>query len=401
MSKYSNLKTTKLPSGKYKGYLYYYNEEHKRKQIAYTAKAKKYREAMVELREWEEEIRQAEKEDGKLGNTRTTARLGHTLGEVIQDYLDNQLARGILEKSTYDRQCHSAEERIYPYIGKYDFDEVNRDIINDWLTILANDGLSQNTIYTIFSIPNKVYNYYFKIGEISHNPFTFVQPPKKGKPKSTYLKPEQLDELMDALNNEYAEGDWVWTAVNIALLSGLRRGEICGLRWHDIDFKAGTISVSTAVGQTNQGGYTKNPKNESSIRTFPMIPQLIEVLKCRYDYVEEEFGVVKQTWFVISDKLSSPVEPRMLGRRFKALATKYDLVDAYGKELTLHSLRHNVATLGVKSNMDIASLSAMLGHASKALTLDVYADASPEAMRLAQKRLSESFEEESDYLTNE
>ena len=87
------------------------------------------------------------------------------------------------------------------------------------------------------------------------------------------------------------------------------------------------------------------------------------------------------------------LSPTHLSRKFKKFVTDNNLVDFYGNELKLHSLRHNFATQGVKAHVDIASLSRMMGHASKAMTLDTYADSSPEAMKIAAEQLENSFGE--------
>ena len=81
---------------------------------------------------------------------------------------------------------------------------------------------------------------------------------------------------------------------------------------------------------------------------------------------------------------------------FQELAEAYDLKDCYGKRITPHGLRHNLATVGIRSGMDIASLSSMMGHASRAMTLDTYGDANPDAMRTATEKLALRFSDDSD-----
>ena len=78
---------------------------------------------------------------------------------------------------------------------------------------------------------------------------------------------------------------------------------------------------------------------------------------------------------------------------FHKLAVAYDLRDHYGKLITPHGLRHNFATVGIRSGMDIASLSLMMGHASRAMTLDTYGDANPDALKTASQKLSLTFDD--------
>lgn len=196
----------------------------------------------------------------------------------------------------------------------------------------------------------------------------------------------------ECANEEFEKGDAILVAICLAMYAGLRRGEICGLRWFDIDFGRNTLTVSSSIGVAN-GTYTKGPKNKSSNRAFPMIPQLVAILQDRLEQVKREYGTYEQDWFVCG-KARQYMSPTNISRRFSNFVKKYELVDRYGNEVKLHSLRHNFATVGVSANMDIASLSRMMGHASKAMTLDTYADSSPEAMKIASKQLAKALGDE-------
>ena len=91
----------------------------------------------------------------------------------------------------------------------------------------------------------------------------------------------------------------MYVGILLAFYAGLRRGEICGLRWNDIDFYRHTITIRSAVGVSNgiSGDYTKNPKNKSSNRTFPMLPQLEEALKQRKVLLNP-----LDSWYVIGEQ---------------------------------------------------------------------------------------------------
>ena len=212
--------------------------------------------------------------------------------------------------------------------------------------------------------------------------------PKKGEPKTTHLTKEQMDNVLSAVYLDYKPQEPIFIGILLAFYAGLRRGEICGLRWNDIDFHKKTISVRSAVGVSEgigEGDYTKNPKNKSSIRTFPMLPQLEEALKECYNTIKP-----KDNWFVIGNK-ESFMRPQQFNRLFAEFVDRNNLVDAYGKKITPHGLRHNMATVGIRAGMDIASLSLIMGHASRAMTLDTYGDANADALNIASKKLGETF----------
>ncbi len=300
-----------------------------------------------------------------------------TIEEVVKNYMNYQLQCGEIEQSTYHNRVFMINSLIVPYIGDIVFTTLDRTEIMVWLTKLNAKGLSQGTIGTAFYTVRKTYNYYYELGELLRNPFAGVKPPKKGEARVTHMTKEQMDYFLSCLENEKPKFK---LACYLAFYAGLRRGEICGLRWRDIDLDKGVISINSAVGVSNSA-YTKQPKNKASIRTFPMVPQLIDELKKN---VEEsnDYVIGRGTEFT---------SPFTLANDFKKFIRKNNIVDAYGKFITLHSLRHNLGTVGINSGMDIASLSKMMGHSSRAMTLDTYGDASRDAMILATDKLGEEF----------
>lgn len=300
-----------------------------------------------------------------------------TVMEVVNEYMDYQFLMGELEESTYHNRKTSVVPMIEPYIGDYTFITLDRVAINGWLSKLNGKGYSQGTIAIAFYAVRKVYNYYCNIGELTRNPFTGVKPPKKGAPKVSHLTREQMDYFITCLEDENPKFK---LACYLALYAGLRRGEICGLRWRDVNFDYGTITVNTAIGISDRK-YTKQPKNSSSIRTFPVVPQLLDELKKNAD---------KPNYFVTGNGTDF-YNPLTLAGHFNKFVKKNKIVDAYNKPLTLHVLRHNMAVVGITSGMDIASLSKMMGHNSRAMTLDTYGDATKDAMAVAANKLSEAF----------
>lgn len=309
-----------------------------------------------------------------------------TVDDVVLAYLEFQNSTGELEDSTYNRQVNNYMRDVSPYLGQYIFETLDRTAVIDWYTKLSS-RLQQASVYNYYQIISKVYNHYMETEEISHNPFNQVKTlrSKKKEVKVTHLTQEQMEKFISSVFQEFEPTDWMYAAMVLAFYAGLRRGELLGLRWHDINWKAHTISVTSAIGKRKGGCYTKAPKNRSSIRTFPMVPQLEECLKIRYDAIQPQ-----SNWFVCGNE-EDFIAVSTFSTRAREFYLAYDLVDAYGNVLTTHNLRHNFATVGVRSNMDISALSLMMGHASRAMTLDTYADANEQSKRVGAQRLSETF----------
>lgn len=311
-----------------------------------------------------------------------------TVDKTYKEYIKHQLDIGDIEKSTYSNSLYSYNKYIKPYLGDYVFALVNKDVLDNWLTQLNQSGLSQNTIHTTYARLRKVYNYFINCGELLIDPFKGVKIPKKGEPKTTHLTNDQMNLVLSDVELDYDPEDPMRVGILLAFYAGLRRGEICGLRWRDIDFDTGRITVRSAVGVSEGEGfsdYTKGTKNKSSVRTFRLVKQLEKELLKRKEQIKP-----KDHWFVIGDE-DKFMRPQHFNRLFSEFVERNNLVDAYGKKISPHALRHNFATMGIRSGTDIASLALMMGHASRALTLDVYGDANTDALNLASDKLSEGF----------
>lgn len=320
------------------------------------------------------------KERNELESLSATFDKEKTVLEVVSEYMDYQYLMGEIEESTYHNRTSSLLAMIKPYIGDYTFVTLDRIAINSWLSKLNSKGYSQGTIGIAFYTVRKVYEYYYELGELTRNPFLGIKPPKKGAPKVTHLTQEQMKYFLSCADKENPKFKLV---CYLAFYAGLRRGEICGLRWRDVDLESGTISINTSIGIAEKE-YTKQPKNKSSIRTFPIVPQLLEELKKN----------VEEPNYFVTGNGTDFYNPLTLAKHFKDFVKKNHLVDAYGKTITLHALRHNLAAVGISSKMDIASLSQMMGHSSRAMTLDTYGDATKDAMVVATEKLGKKFDDQ-------
>jgi integrase len=164
--------------------------------------------------------------------------------------------------------------------------------------------------------------------------------------------------------------------VALAAGTGMRRGEVCGLRWGDVDLERGAISVRAAIESRNKGPVRlKAPKTTSSRRTIPIAGKLIPLLDEHRARAAEDglaFGLqLADSWFVFPtrpDRPEEPTHPRALGQAFARAAAKLGVTDAH-----FHRLRHYHATVLLERGERVEVVSARLGHADVATTLRTYA----------------------------
>lgn len=166
----------------------------------------------------------------------------------------------------------------------------------------------------------------------------------------------------------------------LGLNTGLRLGELCALRWSDVDFFSGTIRVERTVQRVNYGGSTclllQSPKSESSMRSVPVPADMLALLK------KKASGSAQEA-YILTGRADKPMEPRTCQRGFHALLKSCGV-----KDRNFHTIRHTYATRCIDRGVDIKSLSEMLGHADSQTTLRLYVHSSMEHKREAIQKIS-------------
>ena len=207
---------------------------------------------------------------------------------------------------------------------------------------------------------------------IVSNPAERVQPPKTSKPLRRHYDEDQTKILVDNLQKLKGNQIKYRTAILLDIFTGARLGELVGLEWSDIDFKNGIININKSSQYLSEKGvFTKAPKTESSIRDVAVpdfIVSLLEEYKLWYD---EQKSIVGDFWhesnrlFVQDD--GKPIHPSTISKWFVKYVGQIGL-----PVINFHGLRHTNASLLVAQNIDIAVISARLGHAQISTTLDFY-----------------------------
>ena len=216
-------------------------------------------------------------------------------------------------------------------------------------------------------------------GDIPSNPLEGVRAPRAGR------KPvNSLDlEGQEAVLQKVEELGWepVTIAARIALLTGMRRGEICALRWQDVDFSNSIVHVNHALTQTSQSGGFRmaEPKPVSGSptqRQFPIGPDTCRWLKTvrrRQRASGLDFVLTgSRRWF----------SPDVLTREWRMLAKTNGWRGSQGEPVVFHDLRHTFATIALNYRLiDVVTLAKILGHKNASMTLDIYATGLEDSMR--------------------
>ena len=205
-----------------------------------------------------------------------------------------------------------------------------------------------------------------------YNPCRRVEAPKIEKKEAAYLDEIQAQELLKCLQEEPLQYRAI---ITLLLYSGMRRGELCGLEWSDIDFKNSIIDITkTSLYLTDRGIFDDSTKTESSKRLIKIPAPALEILKEHKIQQAKEYFKLGDMW-VRSNKVftqwnGKPIHPDTITGWFSRFIKKNNLPPIH-----LHSLRHTNATLLIASGADLRTVSKRLGHSNMTTTSNIYTHA--------------------------
>lgn len=268
-----------------------------------------------------------------------------------------------IKLSTYSNYCYKLSRYLLPHLGTTPLYQVTSERIQEIIDIFMKEKISPSSIQIIHCLLKKTLNDAKKQGLLYQNPCDAVKLPKRIPRKVRALTIEQQRSLLKVVDKSDDNKD---QAVILALNTGMRIGEIAALKWSDIDFNRGIISITQTCNRVKSSDNQRTivnydaVKSTASHRIIPMNQKVWKLLKRLKEKSDAEFV------FSIGDK---GCEPRVLTYHFHQLRKKARL-----ENIHFHQLRHTFATRCLEAKVGITSVSALLGHASTKMTLDVYSD---------------------------
>lgn len=235
----------------------------------------------------------------------------------------------------------------------------------------TNPGLSPNSVRRIAATLHRALRDAVDEGALTRNPASLAKLPKASAGVHRDLQVWTAEELANFLDASAAnEKDWAFPIFHLAAYTGMRRGELCGLRWSDVDLDAGSLSVQhtrVVVGTDTTEG---PPKTAQGRRTVDLDKRTVQVLKAHRKAQDEErfaLGRTTERDYVFDQYGGQPLHPDYVTRLFNSAVKRYGL-----KRIRFHDLRHTHATLMLGAGMPLKVVSERLGHSTAAFTMTVY-----------------------------
>lgn len=270
------------------------------------------------------------------------------------------------------------DKHIFPALGDVLLTEVSPAMIAKLLVDFQRAGYAHATAVKLYNILNGVFEMAFLDDSIPANPMLKVKrpAPRKGEqPKEEADKAYTVEELHYIFSCAAQEPLQWQTYISLAADTGLRRGELCGLQWADIDFKAGAVTARRNLQYTPASGvYATSPKN-GKVRVVDVGADVLALLK---ELREEQSRSCISAWCFSQDGTAEPMHPQSPTRYFSKFGKRYGIEDFHP-----HKLRHTSASVALTHGADVVSVSERLGHSDTAVTLRMYAHANEESIRRA------------------
>lgn len=275
-----------------------------------------------------------------------------------------------VKESTYANYSNTIYNHLIPDLGNIPLQNINHNSLQHYIinklksgSITENKPLSEKTVKDIIMVLKNSLKYAMNQGMMSQVNLDFIYPKNQSKHKIYILTKREQTKITSYILDNLASKN---IGILISLYTGIRIGELCALKWSDIDFKNNIIHVNktlqrvylkTSPNKTISKIIISNPKTVNSNRDIPMSKEFAAIIKPLK---------INSKYYVLT---SSPdcIEPRAYRKHFSSMLKKLKI-----KPINFHSLRHTFATNCISLGIDYKTVSELLGHSDISITLNLY-----------------------------
>lgn len=305
----------------------------------------------------------------------------------FEKFIDQWLAErvdGKLKENTREKY-HRLAKRVKNGLGHLRIDKITKRHVQLFVNGLEKDGsneltkkkLSYKSVRDYLSFTSSVCSYAVELNMIKENPCQGIKVSKQSADVETSSEGqcytlEETQRFLELLQNEPPLRKAFFVC---AIFGGLRKGEILGLEWKDVDFDTNVLSIQRIAEYTiSKGHYTDTPKTKTSVRSIYMPDEIVSALRERQEEQKKERETVGDRWKE-TDRIFTGIEGGALGS-----SSMYNWLVRFCEKtgmrrVSLHSFRHLNATLLISNGVDVKTVSALLGHAQTSTTLNIYSHA--------------------------
>ncbi len=289
-----------------------------------------------------------------------------TLNEWFSTWM-KKYKKHTLKVSTYNTYDKFYKYYVEDKIGNIKLNKISTNDVQIILNDLSNEALSKATIVFTKTLLNGCFKKAMQLKMISTNPVVYAEVPKcKEKvEKKVFTKEEQKKFL------EYAKKSYLGEMFQLILWTGLRIGEVRGLRYCDIDWEKRILTVNHTLVWTSENGYfLDSPKTKSSKRNIPLLTKAFEMLQ-KIKKIAQTQGVWSNEAYIFCLPDGTEISRSRVSKELSRIENQMKK-DGIDKHTTAHTLRHCFATRAIEGGMKPQVLKGVLGHTNLSMTMDLY-----------------------------
>lgn len=304
---------------------------------------------------------------------------------LVDVFLDQWLdaIRQTVRPTSHDRYARALTVDVRPAIGRKRIDKVHPIDIQKILTGASKRGLAPATVDHLRTVLHRAFRQAVRWRLIAFNPVDEVDPPKVPRVEMNAWAPAEA-----AIVLATAEGDDYEALWRLAITTGLRRGEMLGLRWTDVDWERSTITIRQTLVRGPGGALIPSePKSERGRRTIAL--SMIDLRLLRQQQTrQKEWRMAAARWeesgLVFTSMSGDALSPSTLQRSYEALVKRAGV-----RRIRFHDLRHTAASIMVEANEHPRVMMERMGHSSIEMTMEHYAHVNSDMQKLAAERVSD------------
>lgn len=311
-----------------------------------------------------------------------------TVLEWLNYWMENAVIPNRAETTVYGYR-QTIDNHIGPALGSIPLQKLTPQQVQRYYTSKLNDEknpLSSNTVRKHHDLLNTAFKFAIRQDAILKNPIERVEAPKVTNIEKAFYSPEDLATLLKLVHGTRLE-----IVVVLAGYLGLRREEICGLKWDCIDFEKHTIRINSAMTAAGSKVILKETKNKSSTRTLYLSNEVESILRNEQKKQKENQEAYGEDYinnsFVVKWPYGKPYRPNYLSELFTKFITDNGL-----PKITLHGLRHTFATIANAKGVQLFDIGKALGHSTPSTTGKIYTHLLDQNNEATIKKVAEAVE---------
>jgi integrase len=306
-----------------------------------------------------------------------------TVGDFLRQWLRDYAEAGV-RATTREGYRIIVEKHLIPGMGHITLSQLQPSHLQSYYAKALKEGrsdgkggLSARTVKHHHRVLSEALNHAMRWGLVGRNVALAVDPPRPVNKEMRILDGDGIHQLLEA-----ARGTLYYPAIYLAVFSGMRRSEVLGLRWRDLDLDGSTLTVNQVL-HVLPGGKVifQEPKTDRSRRTITLGPSAVLALKAHRERAEADRAIlgyhIGEEDLVFANPTGSPMLPNTLTHAFTKIARKA------GLNVRLHDMRHSHVSMRIKQGIHDKAIADRVGHSSISTTMDIYGHLFSETQREA------------------